>query len=81
MAGAIGTHGFTEGREKGLLTEAREKLEAFELVLDRDPSSRRSTTRSSGVSVSSSSQIASAAVTSMLVTGSCRDDEPADRRR
>ena len=35
MAGEVGTHGFTEGSEKGSLTEALEKLEAFELVLDR----------------------------------------------
>ena len=35
MAGEIGTHGFIDGSEKGVLTQAREHLEAFELVLDR----------------------------------------------
>ena len=33
-AGEVGTHGFTESREKGFLAEALEKAETFELVLD-----------------------------------------------
>ena len=70
MSREVDAHRFAEGREEGLVAEAREEPEALQLVFDRilylgetqlDAGARR---------VSSSSQTASAAVTSTLVTGS-----------
>ena len=72
MAGKIGTHGFPERCKEGLLAEALEKFEAIELAFTGSFISAKHNSIPAVCSVSSSSQIASAAVTSTLVTGSVR---------
>ena len=70
MSREVGAYRFAEGREEGLFAEAREEPEALQLVLDRILHLGETQLDTGGVQGSSSSQTASAAVTSMLVTGS-----------
>ena len=79
--GEIGTHGFTEGCEKGSLAEALEKLEAFELVLDRILHLGETQLDPSGVQrvVELADSVGCGDVDAC--DGLCRDDEPADGRR
>ena len=80
-AGEIGIHGFTEGCEKGLLAEALEKLEAFELVLDWILHLCETQLDPGGVQ--RVLELADSVGRGDVDAGDrlCCDDEPADRRR